>query len=46
MESKNDQVLKSMELIADNVQTLTWEQLLPFIAEEAPTGDRCPIFTI
>lgn len=46
MESKNDQILNSMVLILDNVQTLNWKQLLPFIAAEASTGDRCPIFTI
>ncbi|WP_223577927.1 hypothetical protein [Sphingobacterium sp. GVS05A] len=46
MESTNDQILKGMEMNLGSTQLLSWEQLLPFIAEQALSGDRCPIFTI
>lgn len=40
-----EQILMIVEEVVEGQAILQWNELLPFITEEAASGDRCPILT-
>lgn len=40
-----EQILINVAQMAEGRAILEWNELLPFITEEAASGDRCPILT-
>lgn len=40
-----EQVLMNVDEVVEGQALLQWNELLPFITEEAANGDRCPILT-
>ncbi|MCS3556797.1 MULTISPECIES: hypothetical protein [unclassified Sphingobacterium] len=40
-----EQILINVAQTAEGQAILEWNELLPFITEEAASGDRCPILT-
>lgn len=40
-----EQILINVAQVAEGLARLQWNELLPFITEEAVSGGRCPILT-